>query len=84
MSDNDEFRDRLPDEAARRDRPREDDDHAGDDLDREHADDPGLPTTNQPLNAAPRPRWSPVLGVVALVVVIAVVFIVITWLRYNT
>lgn len=42
------------------------------------------PTTNQPLNAEPRPRWSPLLAVLALVGVIALVFLTIMWLRYNT
>jgi cell division septal protein FtsQ len=43
------------------------------------------PTTNQPLNAAkPRPRWTPLLAVVALVLVIAAVFALITWTRYHT
>jgi hypothetical protein len=41
-------------------------------------------TTNQPLNAKPRPRlsgWSAVLG---LLVVLAVAFIAITVTRYQT
>lgn len=42
------------------------------------------PTTNQPLNAEPRPRWSPLLAVLALLAVVALVFLTITWLRYNT
>lgn len=79
MTNNEEFRDRLPEQAGSAHRADD-----GDDLDREHADDPRLPITNQPLNAKPRPRWTPALGVIALVVVIALVFIVITWLRYNT
>ena len=41
-------------------------------------------TTNQPLNAAPRPRWSGWLAVLGLVVVLAVVFIAITVTRYQT
>ena len=42
-------------------------------------------TTNQPYNAdKPRPRWTPLLGVVGLVLAIAIVFAVITWVRYNT
>ena len=47
--------------------------------DREH------PTTNQPLNApGPRPKVTPLLAVLGLVVLVAVVFAVITLLRYNT
>jgi hypothetical protein len=43
------------------------------------------PTTNQPYNAdKPRPKWTPLLGVLGLFVLIAVIFAVITWLRYNT
>ena len=47
-------------------------------------DERPFPTTDQPLNADPRPRWSPILGVAGLVLVIVVIFIVITWLRYST
>lgn len=54
------------------------------DLDRRDEDDPRLPSTNQPLNAEPRPRFTPILGVVAMVVVVLLVFAVITWLRYNS
>ena len=80
MSDSQEFRDRFPDEPER---VRE---HDGDrdldrDLDREHADDPRLPTTNQPLNAEPRPRWTPAVGAIALLAVILLVFLLLTWLR---
>ena len=43
------------------------------------------PTTNQPYNAdKPRPVWTPLLAVLGLVLVIALVFAAITWLRYNT
>ena len=42
------------------------------------------PTTNQPLNAEPRSRWTPVLGVLAIFAVVALVFVVITVLRYTT
>lgn len=86
MSDNEEFRDRMPDQSPERIGRSGADDDSRDttDLDREHAGEPRIPTTNQPLNAAPRPRWSPIIGVVALVAVIAAVFILITWLRYNT
>jgi hypothetical protein len=42
-------------------------------------------TTNQPYNAdEPRPRWTPLFAVIGLVLLIAVVFAVITWTRYNT
>jgi len=42
-------------------------------------------TTNQPYNAdKPRPVWRGILAPVGLVLVIAVIFAVITWLRYNT
>lgn len=54
------------------------------DLDRRHEVDPRLPSTNQPLNAEPRPRFTPILGVVAMVVVVLLVFAVITLLRYNS
>lgn len=49
-----------------------------DDINRTHA------TTNQPLNAAPRPRWSGWVAVLGLLVVLAVVFIAITVTRYQT
>jgi hypothetical protein len=42
------------------------------------------PTTDQPLNAEKRPRFSPILAVVALVVVVAVIFLVLTWVQQNT
>jgi hypothetical protein len=43
------------------------------------------PTTNQPLNApGPRPTVAPLLAVLGVVVVVALLFIVITVLRYNT
>ena len=42
-------------------------------------------TTNQPLNApGPRPKVTPVLAVVAGIAVIALIFLAITLLRYNT
>lgn len=44
-----------------------------------------MPTTNQPLNApGPRPRVTPVLAVIGVVLLIAVIFSVISLLRYNT
>jgi hypothetical protein len=43
------------------------------------------PTTNQPLNApGPRPKVTPILAVLGLVVMIAIIFGAITLLRYNT
>jgi hypothetical protein len=42
------------------------------------------PTTNQPLNAERRPRLSPLLAVIGLLVVIAVIFLVITYLQQHT
>lgn len=39
------------------------------------------PTTNQPLNAQPRPRWTPLVAVAALIVAI---LLLITWQRYNS
>ena len=48
-------------------------------------DDRDMPTTNQPLNApGPRPRVTPVLAVVGVVLVVALLFTVISLLRYNT
>ena len=43
------------------------------------------PTTNQPLNApGPRPKVTPILAVIGLVLLIAAIFVVISLLRYNT
>ncbi len=43
------------------------------------------PTTNQPLNApGPRPKVTPLLAVLGLVLLVALVFTVISLLRYNT
>ncbi|MDZ5663704.1 hypothetical protein HN031_19505 [Nocardioides sp. zg-1308] len=48
-------------------------------------DDRERPTTNQPLNApGPRPKVTPLLAVLGLLVLIAVIFGVISLLRYNT
>jgi hypothetical protein len=48
-------------------------------------DDRERPTTNQPLNApGPRPKVTPVLAVIGLVLLIAAIFAVISLLRYNT
>jgi hypothetical protein len=43
-----------------------------------------LPTTNQPLNARPRPRLTPLLAVIGLIVVVAIVFLLLTWIQQNT
>lgn len=43
------------------------------------------PTTNQPLNApGPRPKVTPLLAVLGLVLLVALSFTVISLLRYNT
>lgn len=47
-------------------------------------DDRELPTTNQPLNAEPRPKYTPLLAVLALFATIALIFAVLMYLRYNT
>ena len=48
-------------------------------------DDRDRPTVNQPLNApGPRPKVSPLLAVLGVVVFIALLFAAITLLRYNT
>ena len=48
-------------------------------------DDRERPTTNQPLNApGPRPKVTPILAVLGLVLLIAAIFVVISLLRYNT
>ena len=48
-------------------------------------DDRERPTTNQPLNApGPRPKVTPILAVLGLLAAIALIFIVISLLRYNT
>lgn len=43
-----------------------------------------VPTTNQPLNAEPRSRFTPVLSVIALFALVALVFVVLTVVRYTT
>jgi hypothetical protein len=43
-----------------------------------------MPTTNQPLNGEPRPRLTPLLAVIGLIVVVAVVFLLLTWIQQNT
>lgn len=50
----------------------------------EHRDERQQPTTNQPLNAEPRPLITPILAVIGLIVAIGLVFLLITWVRYNT
>ncbi len=48
-------------------------------------DDRERPTTNQPLNApGPRPKVTPFLAVIGMILVIAAIFVVISLLRYNT
>ncbi|WP_155993002.1 hypothetical protein [Nocardioides sp. URHA0020] len=48
-------------------------------------DTPEHATTNQPYHAdKPRPRWTPLLGVIGVILLIALIFACITWLRYNT
>jgi hypothetical protein len=48
-------------------------------------DDRDRPTINQPLNApGPRPKVTPLLAVLGVVVFIALLFAAITLLRYNT
>ena len=48
-------------------------------------DDRDRPTTNQPLNApGPRPKVTPFLAVIGMILVIAAIFVVISLLRYNT
>ena len=42
------------------------------------------PHPNQPLNAEPRPFLMPLLGAVGLLVAIGLIFLFITWVRYNT
>ena len=52
---------------------------------RRSMDDRDFPTTNQPLNApGPRPKVTPILAVIGLVLLIAAIFVVISLLRYNT
>jgi hypothetical protein len=46
--------------------------------DREH------PTTEQPLHGEPRPRISPILAVIGLVVVLAIIFLLLTYVQKHT
>lgn len=52
----------------------------------EQQDEPAVrrPTADQPRNAEPRPKVTPLLAVVAMLAAVALVFAVITWRRYNT
>lgn len=47
-------------------------------------DDRPHPSTNQPLNARPRPQVVPVLAAAGLVLLIVAIFLLITTLRYRT
>ncbi|HYH35873.1 MAG TPA: hypothetical protein VD814_12030 [Nocardioides sp.] len=47
-------------------------------------DDRERPTPSQPLNASRRPVTGPLLGLVAVLAALAVLFLLITWARYNT
>ena len=54
-------------------------------MDEEHiADERTRPTADHPLHGERRPLATPILAVLGLVAAIAVVFLVITWLRYST
>lgn len=52
-------------------------------MDRDPNDD-RRPTTDQPLNAERRSNLLPALAVLGLVVTVAAVFLLISWVRYNT
>jgi hypothetical protein len=41
-------------------------------------------STNQPLNAEPRRKGPAILAVIGLIVLLALVFLAITWARYST
>jgi hypothetical protein len=47
-------------------------------------DDQRRPTTNHPLNGERRPLIKPIVAVVALIVFVAAVVALLTWLRNNT
>lgn len=54
-------------------------------MDRHEQDEHPRPTTNEPLNApGRRPLLPAVLAVVGLVVVVAIVFLLLTWVQQNT
>lgn len=42
------------------------------------------PTTNKPLHGPRRPRFMPYLAVLGLLVVVAVIFLALTWAQQNT
>lgn len=42
------------------------------------------PTTDHPLNAAPRRNRTPALAVLGLIAAIALLFFFLTWVRYST
>ena len=46
--------------------------------------DDNRPTTNQPLNAKPRPKYWPILAVAALFGVLLAVFLILTTVQQNT
>lgn len=48
------------------------------------ADRRSRPATNHPLHGRSRPLARPVLAVLGLVVGVALVFALVTWLRYST
>lgn len=48
----------------------------------QHEHEHERPQMNQPLHGEPRPRLSPALAVIGMVVAIVVVFAIITLLRY--
>jgi hypothetical protein len=50
----------------------------------QESNDERRPTTDQPLHAEPRPNLTPMLAVIGLIVAIGLVFLLITWVRYNT
>ena len=50
----------------------------------DHPDDQAQPTADHPLHGERRPVLTPALAVIAVFVVVAAVFAVITWLRYST
>jgi hypothetical protein len=43
-----------------------------------------LPRTDQPLHGERRPRVAPLLAVVGLILAVAVIFAIVTVLRYQT
>jgi hypothetical protein len=45
--------------------------------------EPEHPRTNQPLHGKERPKWWPLLAVVGLIVVLAVIFLLLTWVQQN-